>query len=166
MSITKEQAEEMQRRVDANSGPMSQEEVTRRFKAGIPIPTHRLVNEEPVVRAKGKTEKPINEKLNKTEARYANHLERLKLAGEILWWRSHAFGLYFEDGTRYTPDFVTMDKAGSITLIDVKAYYKNQKKVHIDTASMIRMKRTAHEYYFFTMKAVWEKDGVWEEMTF
>ena len=118
------------------------------------------------IKAKGKTEKPLNEKLNKTEARYAKHLERLKLAGEILWWRSHAFGLYFEDGTRYTPDFVTMDKAGSITLIDVKAYYKNQKKVHIDTASMIRMKRTAHEYYFFSMKAVWEKDGVWEEMTF
>ena len=166
MSITKEQAEEMQRRVDANSGAMSQEEVTRRFKAGIPIPIHRLVNEGPVVRAKGKIEKPLNEKLNKTEARYANHLERLKLAGEILWWRSHAFGLYFEDGTRYTPDFVTMDKAGSITLIDVKAYRENQKKVHITEASMIRMKRTAHEYYFFTMKAVWEKDGVWEEMTF
>lgn len=110
--------------------------------------------------------KPQSDKTNKTEARYEAYLERLKLAGEILWYRNHAFGLYFDDGTRYTPDFVVMDPQGGISLIDVKAYYKNKKKVHIDTASMIRMKRTANEYWMFTMKAVWEVDGAWQEMIF
>jgi hypothetical protein len=117
-------------------------------------------------KAKGKTEKPQNEKLNKTEARYAEHLERLKLAGEILWYRNHAFAVYFEDGTRYTCDFVVMDVRGGITLIDTKAYRKNQKKVHITEASMLKMKRTASEYWMFTVKATWEVDGVWQEMTF
>jgi len=121
---------------------------------------------QPRVKAKGKVVKPQNDKTNKTEDRYASHLEKLKLAGEILWYRNHAFGLYFEDGTRYTPDFVVMDPRGEVSLIDVKAYYKNKQKVHIDTASMIRMKRTAHEYWMFTMKVVYEKDGSWQEMIF
>lgn len=121
---------------------------------------------QPRPRAKGKTDKPQNEKLNKTEARYANHLEKLKMAGEVLWYRNHAFGLYFEDGTRYTPDFMVMDKDGGITLIDCKAYYKNKGKAHIEPDSMLRMKRTAHEYWMFTVKATWEVDGQWQEMTF
>lgn len=120
----------------------------------------------PIVKAMGKTEKPQNEKLNKTEARYAKHLEGLKLAGEILWYRNHAFGLYFEDGTRYTTDFVVMDVRGGITLIDTKAYRKNQKKVHITEASMLKMKRTASEYWMFTIKATWEVNGAWQEMVF
>lgn len=37
-AFTKEQAEEMQRRVEANSKPLSVEEFTRRMKAGIPVP--------------------------------------------------------------------------------------------------------------------------------
>jgi hypothetical protein len=125
-----------------------------------------ILGEVVKVKAKGKTEKPQNEKLNKTESRYERHLAGLKQAGEILWYRMHAFSLYFEDGTRYTPDAVIMDVHGGITLVDCKAYRKNEKKVHIEEASMLKIKRTAEEYYFFTMKVVYEKDGHWQEMTF
>ena len=74
--------------------------------------------------------------------------------------------MYFEDGTRYTPDFMVKDKNGGITLVDCKAYYKNKGKVHIEPDSMLRMKRTAHEYWMFTVKATWELNGEWQEMNF
>ena len=146
MGFTKEDIEKMMKRVEQKR----------------PV----ILGEVVKTKAKGKTEKPQNEKLNKTEARYERHLERLKQAGEILWYRNHAFGVYFEDGTRYTCDFVVMDVRGGITLIDTKAYRKNQKKVHITEASMLKMKRTANEYWMFTVKATWEVDGVWQEITF
>jgi hypothetical protein len=128
--------------------------------------TSSLLGEVVRTKAKGKTQKPPNEKLNKTEARYERHLAGLKLAGEILWYRMHAFSLYFEDGTRYSPDAVIMDVRGGITLVDCKAYRKNEKKVHIEEASMLKIKRTAEEYFMFTMKVVYEKDGAWQEIIF
>lgn len=148
MTFTKEQAEALQKRVQEKRS------------------SNKLLDIIDAPKAKGKTEKPQNEKINKTERRYAAHLERLRQAGEILWYRNHAFGVYFEDGTRYTCDFVTMDKEGGISLIDCKAYRKNQKRVHITEASMIRLKRTASEYWMFTIKATWEEGGVWKEMVF
>ena len=122
--------------------------------------------EMPPTKAKGKTVKPLNEKLNKTEVRYGQYLERKKLAGEILWYRNHAFSVAFEDGTRYTPDYVVMDNDGAITLVDCKAYRKNQKKVHIEEASLLKIKRTANEYWMFTMIVTWEIKGEWIERKF
>ena len=96
--MTEAEYKALQEKVDKNKGAMSQEEVTRRFKAGIPIPIHRLVNEESVIRAKGKIEKPLNERLNKTEARYAKHLEQVnrqtrkkrRIAAVVLSLHQHA----------------------------------------------------------------------------
>ena len=147
MALSREEVQAMIDRVKEKRKPIVLEAVT------------------PRVKAKGKTE-PKPKEMNGTEKRYAAHLEKKKLAGEILWYRNHGFSLYFEEGTRYSPDFVVMDTKGEITLYDTKAYRKNKKKVHITEASMARMKRTAHEFWMFTMVATWEVEGSWNEMVF
>lgn len=46
------------------------------------------------------------------------------------------------------------------------AYRKNQKKVHIEEASLLKIKRTANEYWMFTMIVTWEIKGEWIERKF
>jgi hypothetical protein len=135
-------------------------------RSSLDAPTGKaFLGDVKIRKAVGKTEPRLPE-MNKTEQRYAAHLAKKKLAGEILWYRNHAFVLYFEDGTRYTADFSVMDTRGGITLIDTKAFFKNKGKPEIKEASMLKLKRAAQEFWMFTIVATWEVDGAWQERMF
>lgn len=59
--------------------------------------------------------------MNKTETRYAQHLDAEKLAGEILWWCFEGIKLKLADNTHLTVDFFVMRKGGALEAHDVKA---------------------------------------------
>lgn len=71
--------------------------------------------------AKGRL--PEGEK-NKTEQAYADHLERLKATGDILWYEFE--GMTFRLGKRctYTPDFNVMLPDGTLEMHEVKGSLK------------------------------------------
>jgi hypothetical protein len=64
---------------------------------------------------------------SKAEARYALHLDALRLAGEIRAWDYEALTLVVGRAgsmvTRYTPDFTVEDRDGRIELREVKGTY-------------------------------------------
>ena len=51
--------------------------------------------------------------MNKTESRYAEHLQIKLLAGEILEWRFEPIRLKLAPKTFYTPDFAVVMPGGN-----------------------------------------------------
>jgi hypothetical protein len=58
--------------------------------------------------------------MNRTEERYAQHLEALRAAGEVLWWKFEGMKLRLADLTFITPDFVLMAADGRLEFHDCK----------------------------------------------
>lgn len=58
--------------------------------------------------------------MNKTEAKYAEHLELRKRDGDVLWYHFEGVKLRLADKTFLTVDFALMRKDGLIELHDVK----------------------------------------------
>lgn len=82
-------------------------------KAAIPAPATPLQKLQALGRLKTGT-------LNKTEARYAQHLEAEKFAGRVLWWKFEAIKLRLATNTFLTVDFAVMVASGVLELHDVK----------------------------------------------
>lgn len=59
-------------------------------------------------------------KMNKTESRYAERLEQLRLTGEVVWWKFEAVTLKLAHDTRLTVDFFVMLRSGELQAHDVK----------------------------------------------
>lgn len=81
--------------------------------------------------------------MNKTEARYVEHLEAERLAGEILWWKFEAIKLKLYDNTHLTVDFFVMRKDRSLEAHDVKP----SKHLVTDDAK-VKLKWAASEFPF------------------
>lgn len=76
--------------------------------------------------------------MNKTEARYAQHLEGLRIAGDVNWYRFEACKFRLADLTFYTPDFMLMRDTGEIELHEVKgarAIFQDDARVKIKVAA-------------------------------
>lgn len=58
--------------------------------------------------------------LNKTEQAFAQHLEAMKRAGEVLWYEFEAIKLRLADNTFLTVDFAVLSASGYLEMIDVK----------------------------------------------
>ena len=102
-------------------------------------------------KAKGR---PAVPKGNKTEVAYAAHLETLKRAGLVLWYRFEAVKLRLADNTFYTPDFAVMLPDGEIELHEVKGFWRDDARVKIKVAA---------EMYPFQFVAVQKaKGGEWK----
>lgn len=86
--------------------------------------------------------------MNKTEAEYARHLELLKRAGEIVYYKFDGVNLRLADKTFYKPDFLVMRTDGSIEIHEVKGYWQDDAKVKIKVAS---------DLYPFKFLAVYKK---------
>lgn len=148
MGFTKEEAEALQKRVIDN----------------------RILKQYPVTpkeafKVKARTD-PKDRGMNKTEAKYAKHLEYEKSAGRILFYGFESMRIRLADLCGYTPDFMVIDIDGHIEFHDTKAYYKNKKKPGITDDALIKMKVAAEQYPFFRILATWERDGVWEQRVF
>ena len=76
--------------------------------------------------------------MNKTEEAYSFYLEKLKNAGEIVWYKFEGVKLRLADNTFYTPDFAVMLANGELQAHEVKgarAIYQDDAKVKVKVAA-------------------------------
>lgn len=92
------------------------------------------------MQAKGRLPKGV---MNATETRYAAHLDELKLAGDVVWWRFEPVKLLLAPLTTLTPDFMVQLADGTVELHDVKG----AKAIYEDDAK-VKMKVAANDYPF------------------
>lgn len=92
-------------------------------------------------------------KMNKTEARYAAHLELQKAAGEVLWWAFEPMNLRLGTNCFYRVDFLVLKADGSLEAHEVKGYWTDDALVKI---------RVAAEKFPFAFIAVRWVNDQWE----
>lgn len=147
MGLTKEQADEMQRRVDA-------------------VKVVHWPIKDGVVQAKANLS-PRPSKMNKSEQAYARHLESLLHLGQIAHYKYEAVTLKLGDDCRYTPDFLVIGAEGQVELHDVKAKWKGKGKVHIEDDARVKLAVSSSTVFpFFTFKTVWLDQGIWHSKTY
>lgn len=91
--------------------------------------------------------------MNKTEQAYALHLERLRQAGYIAWFKFEGVKLRLADNTFYSPDFAVMLDSGQMQMHEVKGYWQDDAKVKIKVASDL------YPFEFIAVKVKPKKDG-------
>lgn len=99
--------------------------------------------------------------MNKSEQAYSVHLEALRYAGRILWWKFEGIKLRLADNTFYTPDFAVMADSGQIELHEVKGFWQDDARAKIKIAADI------YPFEFKAVKVRAKKNGGgWEEEKF
>ncbi len=93
--------------------------------------------------------------MNKTEARYAQHLEALKAAGRVLWYRFEGMKLRLADNTFYTPDFAVLPHTGVLELHEVKGHWQD------DARAKIKIAADQYPMRFLAVQERKGKDGGW-----
>lgn len=73
--------------------------------------------------------------MNRSEARYALHLTRMKNAGHILWYRFEGLKLRLADNTFYTPDFAVLAADGVMECHEIKGFWQDDARVKIKVAA-------------------------------
>lgn len=76
--------------------------------------------------------------MNKTEAAYAAHLETLRRAGEIVWFKFEGMKFRIADNSFFTPDFAVMRANGALEAHEVKGawhLFQDDAKVKIKVAA-------------------------------
>lgn len=98
---------------------------------------------------------------NKTEAAYAEHLEREKQTGAVLWYRFEGLKLRLADNTFYTPDFAVMAADGVMECREVKGFWQD------DARAKIKIAADQYPFRFIAVRAKPKKDGGgWDEERF
>ena len=99
--------------------------------------------------------------MNKTEAAYALHLEAMKQAGEVLWYKFEGVKLRLADNTTYSTDFAVMAADGVMECHEVKGFWQDDARVKIKVAASL------DPFRFIAIKARAKKDGGgWEVENF
>lgn len=91
--------------------------------------------------------------MNKTEAAYAQRLELLKGAGQVLWWKFEALKLRLADNTFYTPDFAVMVKDGVMECHETKGFWRD------DARAKIKIAADMYPFRFFALTQRAKKHG-------
>ncbi|MCF0059884.1 DUF1064 domain-containing protein [Dyadobacter chenwenxiniae] len=73
--------------------------------------------------------------MNQTEARYAQRLELLKHAGEILWYEFEPANLRLADKCFYKIDFMVLKASGELEVHEVKGKWEDDSLVKIKVAA-------------------------------
>jgi hypothetical protein len=73
--------------------------------------------------------------MNKTEEAYAAHLEQLKRAGDVLWFKFEGIKLRLADKTFYTVDFFVMSASCELEAHEVKGRWEDDARVKIKVAA-------------------------------
>lgn len=95
--------------------------------------------------------------MNGLEKQYANILEQLKMAGEILWYEFDSIKLRLAEKTFYTPDFLVMKKDNSLEIHEVKGHWEDDARVKIKVAA---------DKFPFKFIAIQKIRGAWVEEMF
>lgn len=91
--------------------------------------------------------------MNKTEEAYAAYLDRLRSAGDVLWFRFEGLKFRLADNTFYTPDFAVMRADGQLEAHEVKGFWTDDARVKIKVAA------EQYPLTFLAVKAKAKKDG-------
>lgn len=100
--------------------------------------------------------------MNRTEARYAAHLETEKLAGNVAAYWFESLKVKIADGACwYTPDFVVLRPDGTLELHEVKG----SPKIFQDDAK-VKVKACATQYPFRMIVVYPRKGGDWQSQEY
>jgi hypothetical protein len=91
--------------------------------------------------------------MNKTEKQYAGHLEQLKYAGKILWFKFEGIKLRLADNTFYTCDFAVLAADCALEMHECKGFMMDDANVKIKVAASL------YPFRFFVAKARAQRDG-------
>ena len=91
--------------------------------------------------------------MNKTEAAYAGHLELLRHAGQVQWFKFEGLKLRLADNTFYTPDFAVMSADGVMEMHEVKGFWQD------DARAKIKIAADLYPFRFIAIKALPKKAG-------
>lgn len=103
------------------------------------------------LRARGRT-RQRKEGMNKTEAKYAAHLDLQLSLGQIKRWDYEPESLILAKLTRYTPDFRVVTADDYVEFHEVKGHWEDDARVKIKLAAEL------HPYRFVAVR--WE-GGAW-----
>ena len=92
-------------------------------------------------------------KMNRTESAYAAHLETLRMAGEVAWWRFEGVKLRLADSTFYSPDFAVMLTGGIMEMHEVKGFWRD------DARAKIKIAAEQYPFRFIAVTARSKRDG-------
>jgi hypothetical protein len=127
-------------RIDAEAGPDLRRQANRAFSPAVLI-------DEGQSRAR--------ERMNKTEARYAQHLARLRAGGVILAFFFELFRLRLAHSTFYCPDFLVVRAERPVVQFhEVKGFMRDDAAVKVKTAAQLYP-----EFHFLVVRAA--KGGRW-----
>ncbi len=90
--------------------------------------------------------------MNATEERYAAHLEFLRAAGDIIWWKFGAIRLHLGSGAWFKPDFAVVTLTGAVEFHEIKGFQRE--------AAIVRWKVAAFLFPFRFLMIAWRK-GEW-----
>jgi len=106
--------------------------------------------------------------MNKTEARYAQHLEAHQRIGLLLWYGFEAITVKLGNDCRLTPDFLVMYPDGHLELHDTKGAKKiksgrraGQTKPYVEEDALVKA-RVLAAHFVIPIFFVWpEPNGEW-----
>lgn len=93
-------------------------------------------------------------RMNELETAYAERLQILKAAGEIVAYWFENFKVRMADRTWYTPDFLVVTSDLTIEIHEVKGHWKDDARV--------KWKTCAELYPIFKWLAIQRKKGEWK----
>jgi hypothetical protein len=97
---------------------------------------------------------PTGRSMNKWEQAYAAHLEKRKLAGEILMYQYEAIKFRLADhNTFYTPDFIVQNSDHHLEVHEVKGHWEDDARVKIKVAKS--------QFPYMIFYAITKNNGVW-----
>lgn len=106
--------------------------------------------------------KHVAEQMNKTEARYAQHLDALKAAGEVVSWYFEAIKIRLAQRTWLTVDFLVRFADGRVELHEVKG--RKGERYFATEDGKLKVKLAAELYWFWAVRIVWPaKGGGWDQ---
>lgn len=96
--------------------------------------------------------------LNKTEQAYQNHLDKRRMAGEVMWYRFEPFRMTLAPKTTYTADFLVQLASGHLEVHEVKGFWTEDARVKIKVAAALL---PVFKFVAIQMEKGTSKDPVW-----
>lgn len=96
--------------------------------------------------------------MNKTERRYADHLELQRVMGEVDGWRFEPLKFRIGHGCFYTPDFEVVTADGYLEYHEVKGFWRDDARVKIKAVA--RLFRDRKFIAVQLVKGAWEFEDI------
>ncbi len=95
----------------------------------------------------------LDDGMNKTERAYHRLLELQQRAGEIRDFKTHAITFKLGKDCRYTPEFLVIENDGTITVIEVKGFMRDD--------ALVKFRAAQAMFPWFRFKMVSRVKGEW-----